>query len=69
MVNSFKSRDHKNKIVKAAVTVALINPMSCAGRTFREVLNACYDKMIIYNEWNLKCDEMKRLYECFKRDD
>ncbi len=22
-------------------------------------MNACYDKKIIYNEWNLKCDEMK----------
>ncbi len=33
--------------------------MSCAGRNFREVLNACYDKKIIYNECNSKCDEMK----------
>ncbi len=31
---------------------ALVNPMSCAGRNYREVLNACYDKKIIYNEWN-----------------
>ncbi len=45
-----KCREHKNKIV---------NPMSCAGRNHREVLNACYDKKIIYNEWNSKCDEMK----------
>ncbi len=37
-------REHKNKIVKAAATAALVNPMSCAGRNFREVLNACYDK-------------------------
>ncbi len=54
-----KCREHKNKIVEAAATAALINPMSCAGRTFREVLNACYDKKNIYNEWNSKCDEMK----------
>ncbi len=33
--------------------------MSCAGRNYREVLNACYDKKIIYNDRNLKCDEMK----------
>ncbi len=33
--------------------------MSCAGRNYREVLNACYDKKIIYNEWNSKCDEIK----------
>ncbi len=32
--------------------------MSCAGRHFREVLNECYNKKIIYNEWNSKCDEM-----------
>ncbi len=50
---------HKNKIVKAAATAALANPMSCAGRNFRELFNACYDKKIIYNEWNSKCDEMK----------
>ncbi len=43
-------------IVKAA---ALVNPVSCAGRNFREVLNSCYDKKIIYNEWNSKCDEIK----------
>ncbi len=42
-------REHKNKIVKAAATAALVNPMSCAGRNYREVLNACYDKQIIYN--------------------
>ncbi len=54
-----KCREHKNKIVKAAATAALVNPMSCAGRNYREVLNACYDKKIIYNEWNSKCDEMK----------
>ncbi len=39
-----KCREHKNKIVKAAATAALVNPMSCAGRKFREVLNACYNK-------------------------
>ncbi len=33
--------------------------MSCAGRNYREVLNVCYDKKIIYNEWNSKCDEIK----------
>ncbi len=33
--------------------------MSCAGRNYREVLNACHDKLFIYNEWNSKCDEMK----------
>ncbi len=33
--------------------------MSCAGRNYGEVLNAWYNKKIIYNEWNLKCDEMK----------
>ncbi len=33
--------------------------MLCAGRNYRVVLNACYDKKIIYNEWNLQCDEMK----------
>ncbi len=54
-----KCREHKNKIVKAAATAALVNPMSCAGRNYREVLNACYDKKIIYNEWKSKCDEMK----------
>ncbi len=54
-----KCRYHEDKIVKAAVTVALVNPMSCAGRNFREVLNACYDKKIIYNEWNSKCDDIK----------
>ncbi len=47
------------KIGKAAATAALVNLMSCAGRNYREVLNACYDKNIIYNEWNSKCDEMK----------
>ena len=30
-----------------------------AGRHVRDILNACYDKNIIYNEWHLKCDEMK----------
>ncbi len=54
MVNSLK-----NKIVKAAATSALVNPMSCADRNYREVLNACYDKKIIYNEWNSKYYEMK----------
>ncbi len=54
-----KYREHKNKIVKAAATAALVNPMSCAGSNYREVMNACYDKKIIYNEWNSKCDEMK----------
>ncbi len=43
-------RDLKNKIVIAAATVALVNPMSCADRNFREVLNTYYDKKIIYNE-------------------
>ncbi len=33
--------------------------MSCSGRNYREVLNACYDKKIIYKDWNSKCDEMK----------
>ncbi len=41
-------RDHKNKSVKAAASAALVNPMSCADRNFKEVLNACYDKTIIY---------------------
>ncbi len=45
-----KCREHINKTVKAAATAALVNPMSYAGRHFREVLNACYDKQIIYNE-------------------
>ncbi len=54
-----KCREYKNKIVKATATAALVNPMSCAGRNYREVLNACYNKKIIYNEWNSKCDEMK----------
>ncbi len=54
-----KCREHKNKIVKAAASAALVNPVSCAVRKYGEVLNACYDKTIIYNEWNLKCDEMK----------
>ncbi len=54
-----KCREHKNKIDKAGATAALVNPMSCAGRNYREVFNACYDKTIIYNEWNSKCDEMK----------
>ncbi len=26
---------------------------------YREILNACYDKKIIYNESNSKCDESK----------
>ncbi len=39
-----KCREHKNKIVKAAATAAIVNPMSCAGRNYREVLYACYDK-------------------------
>ncbi len=43
-----RCREHKNKIVKAAATAALVNPMSRAGRNYREVLNACYDKKIIY---------------------
>ncbi len=65
-----KCREHKNKIVKAAATAALINPMSCAGRNYREVLNACYDKKIIYNKWNSKCDEMKEcVNKCFEGDD
>ncbi len=46
-------KEHKNMIVKAAGTVALVNPMSRAGRNFREVLNACCIKTIIYNEWNV----------------
>ncbi len=54
-----KCREHKHKIVKAAATAALVNPMSCAGRNYREVLNACYEKKIICNEWNSKCDKMK----------
>ncbi len=54
-----KCRECKNKIVKAAATAALVNPMSCAGRNYWEVLNACYDKKIIYNESNSKYDEMK----------
>ncbi len=58
-MNIILYREHKNKIVKAAATAALINSMSCAGRNFREVLHASYDKKIIYNEWNSKCDEMK----------
>ncbi len=37
----------KNMTVKAAVTAALVNPMSCAGRNYREVLNAFYEKKII----------------------
>ncbi len=41
-----KCREHKNKIVKAVATAAFVNPMSCAGRNFREVLNACYDKTL-----------------------
>ncbi len=54
-----KCREHIHKIVKAAATAALVNPMSCAGRNYREVLNACYDKKIIYTECNSKCCEMK----------
>ncbi len=53
-----KCREHKSKIVKAATTAALVNPMSCAVRNFRELLNECYDKLIIYNEWNSKCHEI-----------
>ncbi len=52
-------REHNNKIVKAAATAALVNPMSCAGRNYRKVFNACYGKKIIYNKCNSKCDEMK----------
>ncbi len=29
-----KCREHKNNIVKAAATAALVNPMSCAGRNY-----------------------------------
>ncbi len=54
-----RCREHTNKIVKAAATAALVNPMSCSGRNYREVLNACYHKTIIYNEWNSKYDKMK----------
>ncbi len=54
-----KCREHKNKIVKAAATATLVNIMSCAARDFRKALNACYDKHIIYIEWNSNCDEMK----------
>ncbi len=39
-----RCREHNNMIVKAAATAALVNPMSYAGRNYREVLNACYDK-------------------------
>ncbi len=35
-----RCREHKNKIVKATATEALVNPMSCTGRNYREVLNA-----------------------------
>ncbi len=52
-------REHQNKIVKAAATAAPVNPMSCAGRNYRELLNACHDRKIIYNEWNSKCDETR----------
>ncbi len=52
-------RQHKNKFVKAAATAAHVNTMSCASRNYREVLNACYDKKVIYYEWNSKCGEMK----------
>ncbi len=54
-----RCREHKEKIVKAAATAALVNPMSHAGRNFREVLNACYDKNIIYYDWNSKYNEIK----------
>ncbi len=40
--------------------------MSCAGRHYREVLNACYDKEIICNEWNSKCDETKDCVDVLK---
>ncbi len=33
--------------------------MSRAGRNVREVLKICYDKKIIYNERNVKCNKMK----------
>ncbi len=46
-------------IIKAAATTALVIPMSGARRNYREVLNACNDKKIIYYEWNSKCHEMK----------
>ncbi len=61
-----KCREHKNKIVKTAAIAALVNLMSCAGRNYREVLKACYDKNIIYNEWNSKCDEMKDCVNVWK---
>ncbi len=54
-----KYQEHNNKIVKAADTAAVVNPMSCEGRTFREVLNAWYGQKIIFNEWNSKCYKMK----------
>ncbi len=41
--------------------------MPCAGRNFKEVLNACYNKKLIYNEWNSKCDEMKDCVNVLKK--
>ncbi len=55
-----KCIEHKNR------NAALVNPMSCAGRNFSEVLNACYDKTIIYNKWNFTCDEMKHCVNILK---
>ncbi len=66
-VNSLKRVESTKKIVKAAATAALVNPMSCAGRHFREVLNACYDKKIIHNEWNSKCDGMRDWVNVLKK--
>ncbi len=40
--------------------------MSCADRNVRGVFNAFYDKKIIYNEWNVKCDEMKACVSVLK---
>ncbi len=48
-----------SSVSPSLIISALVNSMSCAGRNYREVLNACYDKQIIYNEWNSNCDEMK----------
>ncbi len=44
-----KCREHKTKIVKASSSTALVNPMSCAGRNYREVLNAMTKRLYIMN--------------------
>ncbi len=50
---------HKNPTVQSAAAISMINPMSCAGRNFREVLKRESNVNMLYMDWNAKCEEMK----------